>query len=79
MIMLSLAAFLVLLALLASQLGSGASAAPTRRLVVVRRVYRTTVVETIRGGSGGNSVSQSVSSSGSGAVPVAPLITSSSH
>lgn len=56
------AAFLVVLALLVSQLHT----VPTRpRVVVVRRVYQTTVVETVLGRRGGGThVSQSTSSSG---------------
>ncbi len=70
------ALFLGVLAFLAFQ--PRASAAPGRhRIVLVRRIEQTTVVETIRDGGSGTSVSQSVSSSGSGAVPVAPLTRSS--
>lgn len=65
----ALAAFLVVLALLAAQLQSTSAHAPTRRTVVIRRIYRTQVIETIVGSSGGNSsVTQSVSSSGSPSV-----------
>jgi len=76
-ILVSTAVFLGVLALLASQLRPTPTPAP-RRVVVIRRIYRTTVVETIRGGGSGTSVSQSVSSSGSGAVPLAPVVTRSS-
>ena len=57
------AAFLVVLAVLISELHT----VPTRpKVVVVRRVYRTTVVETVLGQrGGGTSVSQSTASSGS--------------
>jgi hypothetical protein len=69
-ILFSLAAFLVVLAFLMSQL---TASAPSRRTVVVmRREYRTTVITTIKGGTGPNSVSASVSSSGSSALPAAP-------
>lgn len=75
-----LAAFLAVLALLAWQLRSSPSRAAGHRVLVVRRVYQTTVVETIRGSGSGTSVSQSVSSSGSGSVPIAAATTrSSSH
>lgn len=73
--MLAVAAFLVVLALLASQFQ--ASAAPVKpRVIVMRRVYQTRVIETISGpGRGGPPVSQSVSSSGapSTSVAVAPV------
>ncbi|HET8980093.1 MAG TPA: hypothetical protein VFN87_18215 [Solirubrobacteraceae bacterium] len=63
--LLSLAVFLTVLALLGAQLRSAAAHAPAHRVVVVRRIYRTTVIETVRGGApGGPSVTQSVSSSG---------------
>jgi hypothetical protein len=72
-VLMSLAGFLVMLALLASQLRP--TAVPVHHpVVVLRRVYQTTVVETVRGsggGAGGTSVSQSVSSSGS-VLPAAP-------
>lgn len=74
-IIFSLAAFLVVLALLSWELRAGSTrSAAVRPVVIVRRVYQTTVVETIRGGgASGNSVSQSVSSSGSASLPaVAP-------
>jgi hypothetical protein len=61
------AAFLAVLALLAWQLRAS-PAVHTRPVSVVRRVYETTVVETVIGPSskgGGSSVTQSVSSSGS--------------
>ena len=63
------AAFLVVLAVLISQMHT----VPTRpKVVVVRRVYRTTVVETVLGRrGGGTSVSQSTASSGSAPAPVA--------
>lgn len=66
--MLALAAFLGVLALLAWQFRM-TSGGPTKRVVVVRRVYQTRVITTLPG-SGGSSMSQSVSSSGSaGALP----------
>jgi hypothetical protein len=61
----SLAAFLVVLTLLAGQLHL-AGGAPSRRMIVVRKVYVTRVVETIVGRrGGGTSVSRSQSTSGS--------------
>jgi hypothetical protein len=69
-LLLTLTVFLVILAGLAWQVRS----APTRsvhRMVVLRRVYETRVVETVVGG-GSSSVTQSVSSSGSAsAMPAA--------
>lgn len=77
----SLAAFLVLLALLGSQISSGsgrARAAP----VLLRKVYRTTVVERVypagSGGRGGSSVTQSESGSVSGGLAGAGLATRTS-
>ena len=65
--LLSLAAFLTVLGLLAGQFA--ASAAPPRphRVVLVRTVYSTKVIETIAGGSGQTSVSRSVTGSATGA------------
>lgn len=69
--MLTVAAFLAILALLAWQLRS-APARPARRMVVVRRVYETRVVETVVGGArSASSVTQSVPSS-RGALSAAP-------
>lgn len=61
-------AFLVVLAMLITQL----HVAPSKpRVVVVRRVYRTTVVETVLGQrAGGTTVSRSTT--GAGSAPVAP-------
>lgn len=68
--LLTLSAFLVVLALLAGHLRASATAAPARRVVVIRKVYRTTVVEKLVGGSGpnGTSVTQSVSGSSAAGV-----------
>ena len=63
-ILFSLAAVLVVLTLLAHQLNAGPTTA-ARRAVLVRRIYRTTIVESVPGPGSGTSVSQSVSSSGS--------------
>lgn len=59
----SLAAFLLVLALLGTQLAPTLSGGTRGRALVVRRVYRTTVIErVIAGGSGGGaSVSRSIS------------------
>lgn len=80
--LLALAAFLLVLAFLGTQLGASARTAARPREIVLRRVYRTTVVERIfpagaGGPAGGTSVSQSVS--GSAAAPAAaPLVARSS-
>ena len=70
----SIAALLAVLAVLAAQLRASASHAPARPVIVLRRLYRTTVIETVggRSGAGGTSVSQSVSSSGSASASAAP-------
>ncbi len=65
-ILFSLAAFLVVLALLATQLRAHPLRSTPRQVVVLRRIYRTTVIETAPGRGSGTSVSQSVSSSGGG-------------
>lgn len=61
----SLASFLVVLALLAGQFRLTAPGASQKRVIIVRKVYETRVVETVIGArGGGTSVSQSQSSSG---------------
>jgi hypothetical protein len=77
--MLTVAAFLVILALLAWPMRSS-PAGPARRVVVLRRVYETRVVETVVGGAGrgGTSVAQSVSDSApASSLPVIPVTRSS--
>jgi hypothetical protein len=79
-LLLTVAAFLLVLALLASQLRPAAAPAQPRPVVVLRKIYETRVVETVPGpGAGGTSItqSQSVSSSGS-AAGSAPATTRSS-
>ena len=74
--LLTVAGFLAILALLASQMRAP-PARPARRVVVVRRVYETRVVETVVGGAGGgSSVTQSVS--GTPATALAPVPTTRS-
>jgi len=73
--LLTVAAFLATLALLASQMRAS-PARPAHRVVVVRRVYETRVVETVVGGAGGSSVTQSVS--GTPATALAPVPTTRS-
>jgi hypothetical protein len=63
-ILFSLAAVLVMLTLLTKQLTADASAPVPHRQIIVRKIYRTTIVETVPGPGAGTSVSQSVSSSG---------------
>jgi hypothetical protein len=70
----SLAAFLIVLALLATQLGHASPARPSARAVLVRRVYETTVVERVPAASAAystSSVTQSVS--GAGALQATPV------
>jgi hypothetical protein len=79
-VLFSMAAFLVVLALLASQLRAVPAHTGARPVLVLRKEYRTTVIETIANGSGpgGTSVSQSVSSSSAGGTAVAAPTTRSS-
>lgn len=65
MVLFSLAAVLAVLAVLAIQLRGAPSRTQARPVVVLRRLYRTTVIETLPGPGSGTSVSQSLSSSGS--------------
>jgi hypothetical protein len=76
--MLTLASFLAILALMAWQMRS-APARPLRRMIVVRRVYETRVVETVVGAArGSGSVTQSVSSRAAPtSLPAAPVTRSS--
>lgn len=68
----SLAAFLAVLAVLVSQLHVQATR-PHPRMMVVRRVYLTTTVETVIGArGGGTSVSQSSSSTPLSGAPAVP-------
>jgi hypothetical protein len=69
----SVAAVLAVLAVLAHQLPA-ASHVASRPVRILRKIYRTTVIETVAGGgrATGTSVSQSVSSSGSSATAAAP-------
>ena len=63
-ILFSIAAFLLVLALLAWQLKAPSAHLAARPVVVMKRIYTTTVVTTVPG-RGRDSTSQSVSSSGS--------------
>lgn len=73
-----LAAFLVILALLAGQIrGPATSGYPTRE-VVKRRIYVTTIIDSTSGARAGTSVSQSVPSPPSTYAAPAPLTTHTS-
>ncbi len=75
--LLALAGFLAVLALLAWQLRSTAAGPPARPVIVLRKIYETTSIETVPGtGPNGTSVSQSQSSSG-GSYSAAPTTRSS--
>jgi hypothetical protein len=82
--LLSLTGFLAVLALLAAQLRATppAAAAPTPRVVVLRRIYRTTIVEdglpAGRGGAATVSVSTSGASSAASST-AAPTTRTSAH
>lgn len=66
-VLLSVAAFLVMLALLAGQMSASAARAPAPRVVLLRKLVRTTMLETVTGGTGRpTAVSSSQSSSVSG-------------
>jgi|GEM_PF-2346784 len=68
----ALAAFLAVLAVLAWQVRAS-PVAPGSTAVVVRRVYETRIVETVRGSrGGGSSITQSVSASGAPTPLAAP-------
>jgi len=77
-ILLGLAAFLAILALLASQLRGAPSQGYTARAVVVRRIYLTRVIDSSSAAGGGSSVSQSMSSSPSSYSAAAPVTTHTS-
>ncbi len=78
-ILFSLAGVLVVLTFLTKQFIADTSASALHRQIVVRKIYRTTIVETVPGPGGGTSVSQSVSSSGASysAAPAATTRSSS--
>jgi hypothetical protein len=73
--LLAITAFLLVLALLGSQLTSPSGGQARRREVVVRRVYRTTVLERVLPAGSGPKAGASVTQSGSpmpAAEPAAP-------
>ena len=79
-LLLTIAAFLAVLAVLAGQLRVSSAGSSLKPVVVLRKVYETRVVETVNGkggGTRGTSVTQSVSSSGSAAPTSAPTTRSS--
>jgi hypothetical protein len=67
--LLTLAAFLAVFAILATRVRATAAPAPSPRVVVLRRVYQTTIVD--EGGSEGRGAAR-VSVSTSGTAPAAP-------
>jgi hypothetical protein len=78
-LMFALAAFLVVLALLAGQLTSAPARSPVRPVIVLRREYQTRIITTIGGsGRGGTTLSQSSSSSGGSYTPSAAPTTRTS-
>jgi hypothetical protein len=77
--MVSLAAFLTVLALLTTQLGHADSGRRSARAVLLRRVYETTVVERVPASSSASSSASSVTQSVSGAsAPTATPVTRTS-
>jgi len=78
-LLLSIAAFLLVLALLASQLAQSTAVLAPHPVVVLRRIYETRVIESGPDSSaaGATSVTQSVSNSGSAAAPAAATTRSS--
>ena len=74
----AVAAFLAVFAILATRLRATAAPAPAPRVVVLRRIYRTTVIDDGRSAGRGRAATVSVSTSGS--APAAPPTTrTSSH
>jgi hypothetical protein len=74
----SLAAFLIVLALLATQLGHASPTHTSARAVLVRRIYETTVLERVpatAAARGTSAVTQSVSGTGA---PLATPVTRTS-
>jgi hypothetical protein len=63
--LLSTTAFLLVLALLGSQLGSASRARVARRAIVIHRIYRTTVLERVLPGTSGARGASSVTQSSS--------------
>ena len=76
----TLAAFLAVFATLAGRLRSTAASwpAPSPRVVLLRRVYETTIVNDGRRGAGSGATTVSVATSGSAPSP-APTTRSSAH
>jgi hypothetical protein len=68
----TLAAFLVALAVLAHQLRAATVPSAPHRVIVMRRIYRTTIVDDGVAGARGGASTVSVSTSGGGAAPAAP-------
>lgn len=78
-LLLTIAAFLIVLALLARQLQASEPPITAHAVVVLRKVYETRYVETraAAGGAAGTPVTQAVSNSASAPVPAAPTTRSS--
>jgi hypothetical protein len=76
--LLGLAAFLAILALLAGQVRSTATQGYTARTVLLRRIYVTKVIESSPAAGHATSVSQSVSSPASSYAAPAPVTTHTS-
>lgn len=79
----SVAAFLLVLALLGTQLSAAGSRHVSNRALLIRRIYRTTVVERVfpagtGSGSDGTSVTQSVSGSSAPLTPTSLPVTRTS-
>jgi hypothetical protein len=78
-LLVTMAAFLGVLSLLARELEASEPAKAVHPVVVIRRVYETRVVTTVRGGSGGaTGTSVSQSSSNSGPASAAPAVSTRS-
>ena len=76
--LLALAGFLAVFAVLAGRLSAVPAAAPAPRVVVLRRIYRTTIVNDGSSRQRGGAATVSVSTSGA-AAPAAPTTRTSSH
>jgi hypothetical protein len=77
-LLLVIAGFLVLLALLAWQVRTRPAPPAPTPVAVVRKIYKTTVIKTIPWGAGPAGTSVSQSSSGSQVVAAAPVTTHTS-
>jgi hypothetical protein len=80
-VLLTLATFLAVFAILAArlQVTPGPAPAPSPRVVVLRRVYRTTIVDDGRPGRRGRAPTVSVSTSGAAPTTPPPTTRTSTH